>query len=167
MLQERYLYFPFLFPPSVLQSFFSFSASSLFGTQQQFTHPSVKSSTLPLKKMPVFQGTAPWHKVFTSFCVILLWESARARSCSGQELISSSLVELYFSGPIVTKQYYDLPQKVPDYVSAPVKINELPGTAVLNIVIFKTFCHVRCANELSNFVFYTSVSEKLRVTFRC
>ena len=31
-------------------------ASSHFGTQQQLTHPVVKSSTLPLKKMPVFQG---------------------------------------------------------------------------------------------------------------
>ena len=28
--------------------------SSLFGTQQQLTHPPVKSSTLPLKRMPVF-----------------------------------------------------------------------------------------------------------------
>ena len=29
-----------------------------------------------------------------------------------------------------------------------VKIYELPGTVVLNIVIFKIFCDVRCANEL-------------------
>ena len=29
-----------------------------------------------------------------------------------------------------------------------VKIHELPGTVVLNIVIFKTFSDVRCTNEL-------------------
>ena len=31
-------------------------ASSLFGTQQQLTHPLVKSSTLPLRKMPIFRA---------------------------------------------------------------------------------------------------------------
>ena len=31
-------------------------ASSLFGTQQQLTHPLVKSSNLPLMKMPVFRA---------------------------------------------------------------------------------------------------------------
>ena len=39
-----------------MQSFFSFPASSLFGTQQQLTHPPVKSSTLPLRKMPFFRA---------------------------------------------------------------------------------------------------------------
>ena len=48
-------------------------ASSLFGNQQQLTHPPVKSSTLPLRKMPVFQGVAPRHTIFTSSCVIPLW----------------------------------------------------------------------------------------------
>ena len=38
-------------------------ASSIFGTQQQLTHPPVKSSTLLLKKIPVFQGIAPWHSI--------------------------------------------------------------------------------------------------------
>ena len=73
-----FLYFPFLFSSSVLRSFFSFPASSLFGTQQQLTHPPVKSSTLPLRKMPVSQGVAPWHTIFNSSCVIPLWESATA-----------------------------------------------------------------------------------------
>ena len=52
-----------------LQSFFSFSAASLFGTQQQLAHPPVKSSTVPLRKMPVSQGVAPWHPIFTSPCI--------------------------------------------------------------------------------------------------
>ena len=59
-------------------------------TQQQITHPPVKSSTLPLRKMPVFQGVAPWNIIFTSSCVILLWDSATAQSTSGKELNPSS-----------------------------------------------------------------------------
>ena len=100
-LHETCLYFPFPFSSSVLQSFFSFPASSLFGTQQQLTHPPVKSSTLPLRKMPVFQGVAPWHTVFTSCCVIPLWKLATAHSPSGKELKLSSLEESCFSGLIV------------------------------------------------------------------
>ena len=96
--QTKCLYFPFLFPSSVLQLLFSFSASSLFGTQQQLTHPPVKSSTLPLRKMPVFQGVAPWHKIFTSSCVIPLWDSATAHSPSGKELNPSSQEDTRFSG---------------------------------------------------------------------
>ena len=69
-LHKTCLYFPFPFSSSVLQSFFSFPASSLLGTQQQLTHPPVRSSTLPLREMPVFQGVAPWHTIFTSSCVI-------------------------------------------------------------------------------------------------
>ena len=79
-LHETCLYFPFPFSSSVLQSFFSFPASSLFGTQQQLTHPPVKSSTLPLRKMPVFQGIAPRQTIFTSSCVIPLWDSATVLS---------------------------------------------------------------------------------------
>ena len=45
--------------------------SSLFGTQQQFTHPPAKSSTLPHRKMPIFQGVAPWHTIFTSSSAFL------------------------------------------------------------------------------------------------
>ena len=45
--------------------------SSLFGIQQQLTHSLVKSSILPLRKMPVFQGVAPWHTNFPLFCVSL------------------------------------------------------------------------------------------------
>ena len=76
-------------------------ASSLFGTQQQLTHPPVKSSTLPLRKMPVFQGLAPWHKIFTSSCVIPLWDSATAHPPSGKELNPSSFNQSCFLGLIV------------------------------------------------------------------
>ena len=73
-------------------------ASSLFGTQQQLTHPPVKSLTLRLRKMPVFQGVAPWHTIFTSSCVIPLWDSATAHSPSGKELNPSSQEDTRFSG---------------------------------------------------------------------
>ena len=73
-------------------------ASSLFGTQQQLTYPPVKNSTLPLRKMPVFQGVPPWHKIFTSSCVIPLWDSATAHSPSGKELNPSSQEDARFSG---------------------------------------------------------------------
>ena len=76
-------------------------ASSLFGTQQQLTHPPVKSSTLSLRKMPVFQGAIPWHTIFTSSCVIPLWDSATVCSPSGKELHPSSLNQSCFSGLIV------------------------------------------------------------------
>ena len=95
------LYFRFLFSSSVLQSFFSFPASSLFRTQQQLTHLPVKSSTLPLRKMPLFQDVAPWHTTFTASCVILLWDSATAHSPSGKELNPSSFNQSCFSGIIV------------------------------------------------------------------
>ena len=90
-------YFPFLFPSLVLQLLFSFSASSLFGAQQQLTHPPVKSSNFPLRNMPVFQGVAPRHTIFTSSCVIPLWDSATAHSPSGKELKLSSLEKSCFS----------------------------------------------------------------------
>ena len=62
-----------------------------FGTQQQLTHPLVKSSTLPLRKMPVFQGVPPRHTIFTSSCVNPLWGSATAHSSFGKEILHSSL----------------------------------------------------------------------------
>ena len=62
------------------------------------THPPVKSSTLPLRKMPVFQGVPPWHTIFTSPCVIPLWDSATVHSSSGKELNSSSQEDTRFSG---------------------------------------------------------------------
>ena len=77
--------YPFPFSSSVMQSFFSFPVSSLLGTQQQLTHAPVKSSTLPIRKMPVFQGVAPRHTIFTSSCVIPLWDSATAHSPSVKE----------------------------------------------------------------------------------
>ena len=95
------LYFPFLFSLPVLQSFFSFPTSSLFGIQQKLTHPPVKSSTLPLKKMPVFQGVTPWHTIFSSSCIIPLWDSATAHSPSAKELHSSSFNQSCFWGLIV------------------------------------------------------------------
>ena len=103
------LYFPFLFSLSVLQSFFSFPASALFATQQELTHPPVKSSTLLLRKMPIFQGVAPWHTIFTSSCVIPLWDSATAHSPSGKELKLSSLEESCFSELILLLMFWHDP----------------------------------------------------------
>ena len=77
------------------------SASSLFVTQQQLTHSPAKSSTLPLRKVPVFQGVAPWHEIFTSSCVIPLWDSATAHPPSGKELNPSSFNQSCFLGLIV------------------------------------------------------------------
>ena len=84
-------------------------ASSLFGTQQQLTHPPVKSSTLPLRKMPVFQGVAPWHTIFTSSCVIPFSDLATAHSPSGKELKLSSLEESCLSGLIVLLMFSHYP----------------------------------------------------------
>ena len=53
------------------------------------------------RKMPVFQGAAPWHTIFTSSCVIPLWDSATAHSPYVKELILSSLEESCFSELIV------------------------------------------------------------------
>ena len=92
------LYFPFLFYSFFMQSFFSFPALSFFGTQQQLTHPLVKCSTLPLRKMPVFQGVAPCHTIFISSCVVPFWDSATAHSPSGKELNPSSQEDARFSG---------------------------------------------------------------------
>ena len=77
---------------------FSFSASSLFGIQEQHIHSPVKSSTLPLRKMPVFQGVSPWHTIFISPWVIPLWDSATAHLPSAQELNSYSQGDARFSG---------------------------------------------------------------------
>ena len=79
-------YFPSLFPLPWLSSFFSFSASLLFGTQHQLTHPPVKSSILPRRKMPIFQGVAPWYANSTLSFVIPLWDSRTVHSPSGKEL---------------------------------------------------------------------------------
>ena len=72
-----------------LQLFFSFSAS--FGTQQQLTHPPVKSSTFYIRKMPIFLGFAHRQTNFTLSWYIALWDSATTHSHSGKELNSSSL----------------------------------------------------------------------------
>ena len=93
-----YLYFPFLLPLPILPSFFSFSASSFFGTLQHLTHPPAKSATLPLNKMPIFEGAEPWHINFTLSCFISLWNSAPAHLLSGKELRPSSQEYVRFSG---------------------------------------------------------------------
>ena len=64
-------------------------------------YPPVRSSILPLRKMPVFQGVAPQHTIFTSSCVIPLWDSATAHSTPDKELKLSSLEESCFSRLIV------------------------------------------------------------------
>ena len=78
----------------------SFSCSShslrLLGIQHQLTHPPLKNSSLPLRKIPIFQGVAPWHTILTLSCVISFWDSATAHSSSGKELILSSLEESRF-----------------------------------------------------------------------
>ena len=60
--------------------------------------PSGKEVNLSIRKMPVFQGVAPWHTIFTSCCVIPLWDLATAQSPSGKELKLFSLEESCFSG---------------------------------------------------------------------
>ena len=76
---------------------FLYPASSLFGTQQQLTHPPVKSSTLPLREMPVFQGVAPGVQ-FSLHPASSLLDSATAHSPSGKELNLSSREDARFSG---------------------------------------------------------------------
>ena len=77
---------------------FHFILRHPYGTQRQLTHPPVKSSTLPLRKMPVFQGVAHRQTNFTLSCVIPLWDSATAHSPSGKELSPSSQEVVRFSG---------------------------------------------------------------------
>ena len=81
-----------------LYIFFSFFVSSLFGTQHQLTHTPVKNWHLPLRKMPVFQGVSPRHKIFTSSCVIPPWDSATADSPSDKKLNPSTHEDACFSG---------------------------------------------------------------------
>ena len=82
---------------------------SLGLSNSSLTHPLVKSSTLPLRKIPIFQGVAPWHTISTSSCVIPLWDSATAHIPSGKELILSSLEESCFSGLIVLLMFSHYP----------------------------------------------------------
>ena len=77
----------------------------LLGTQQQLTHPPVNSSTLPLRKIPVFQGVPPRHTVFTLSCITPLWESATAHSPSGKELYHSSQEDTRFAAGRCTSGY--------------------------------------------------------------
>ena len=49
-----------------------YSASSLFGTQKQLTHPSIKCSFLPLWKNNVSQGSLLYN-VFKLSCLGSLW----------------------------------------------------------------------------------------------
>ena len=70
----------------------------LFRTQHQLTHPPVKDLTLPLRKMPVFQGVAHRQNNVTLSCVIPFWNSATAHSPSDKELNPSSQEDASFSG---------------------------------------------------------------------
>ena len=74
-----------------------YPAWSLFGTQHQLTHIPVKSSTLPLRIMPVFQGVTHRQSNFTLSYVIPLWDSATAHWPSGKELKPSSQEDARFS----------------------------------------------------------------------
>ena len=73
----------------------SYSSYSLrhpsLGIQYQLTHHLVKSSTLLLKKMLIFQGVASRHTIFTSSCVIPLWDSATTHLPSGKESFLSGM----------------------------------------------------------------------------
>ena len=92
--------------------------SSLFGTHQQLTDIPVKSSTLPPKKMPVFQGVLPWHTLFFLFCVISLWDIATA-------LCPVKSLYLFLSGRIMFPRAYRL-------------VNVL--TLSLHILLIKSIC---------------------------
>ena len=120
------LYFPFLFSSSVMQSFFLFPASSLFGTQQQLTHPPIKSSILPTRKMPVFRGVVPWNTIFTSSCVNSLWDSAT---------LERNIMVYH--------------KKVSDYTTFTLMMTwSFLGTLILKQCYFKNFLWRRCTNEL-------------------
>ena len=46
--------------------------------------------------MSVFQGVAPWHTIFTSSCVIPLWDSAKVQSLPYKEFNPSPKEEARF-----------------------------------------------------------------------
>ena len=59
--------------------------------------------------MPIFQGIAHRHTIFTSSSVISLWDSAKAHLPPGKELKASSLEESYFSGLIALLMFSHYP----------------------------------------------------------
>ena len=73
-------------------------ASFLVTIQHQFTHSPIKNSTLPLRKIPSFQGVAHRQTNCILSCVIPLWDSATAHSPFGEELNPSSQEDVRFSG---------------------------------------------------------------------
>ena len=64
---------------------------------------------IPLRKKTVFQGAVSRHTIFTSSCVISLWDSATAHLPSSKELKLSSQEESCFSGLIVLLMFSRYP----------------------------------------------------------
>ena len=95
--QARSLYFPFLFLSSVLQSFVSFSGSSLFTISVTAHSPSGKELNPSSQEDIRFHGVAPGHAIFTSSYVIPLWDSATTHSPSAKKLKHSSQEDARFS----------------------------------------------------------------------
>ena len=87
-----------LFLSSIFLSFFFFLVPSLFETHDQLTHPPVKCSTIPLRKMTVSQGVSRQYTNFTPSWVVPLRNSATAHSTFGKALNSSSHKDARFSG---------------------------------------------------------------------
>ena len=94
----------FIYVPQV--SLVLSNASSLFGTRLQLTHPLLKSSTLPLRKMSVFQGVASEHINFTLSCIIFLWNSATVHSPSGKDFHPSSQNNARFPGHCISANQF-------------------------------------------------------------
>ena len=95
-----------------------YPASSLFGTQRQLTYPLVKSSTLPLRKILVFQGIAPWHTNCTLSCIIHLWDLATTHSPSGKEVMLSSQEDVCLSGRCALAHKFNIIRIIPLFLTA-------------------------------------------------
>ena len=109
---------------------------SLFGTQQQHT--------LPLRKMPLFQGAVPRHTIFTSSCVIsLYWDSARIMFlrvyCFVNVLTLSCLGSLKFG----THPYYSLNPYMYLYYMWSVSIAKDRGYPKYFILYLPYYCRER------------------------
>ena len=109
-----------------------YPASSLFGTQRQLTYLLVKSSTLPLRKILVFQGIAPWHTNCTLSCIIPLWDLATTHSPSGKEVMLSSQEDVCLSGRCALAHKFNIIRIIPLFLTQqqltlpPVKSSSFP-----------------------------------------
>ena len=109
-----------------------YPTSSLFGTQRQLTHPLVKSSTLPLRKILVFQGIAPWHTNCTLSCIIPHWDLATTHSPSGKEVMLSSQKDACLSGRCTLAHKFNIIRIIPLFLTQqqltlpPVKSSSFP-----------------------------------------